>query len=169
MTSTSFFSLRRLFDSMFCIIVMLEKSFWLKKEVLSQDLTVHDSMHWSINVAKLWMWRKTAPTHVSTSMLYCGDGVVSVVLGFIQPQHHLLIHCYWSSPLTSFSLVPFHLLSLVFMSPLLVSSQISLFSLLSSSLFPLLSSSSLPAASIISIKHWGDGHLLDMSVDLHIQ
>lgn len=28
---------RRLFDSMFCIIVMLEKSFWLKKEVLSQD------------------------------------------------------------------------------------------------------------------------------------
>lgn len=38
MTSTSFFSLRRLFDSMFCIIVMLEKSFWLKRRFSAKIL-----------------------------------------------------------------------------------------------------------------------------------
>lgn len=119
-TLTSFFSLLRLFDGMFCIIVMLEKSFWLRKG--GQDFTVHDSMHWSINVVKLCstLSRKAAPTHdVSTSMLQCGDGVLWVVFGFIWPQHHLLIHCCWSSPLTSFSLMSSWCLRCSFPLPLL--------------------------------------------------
>lgn len=64
---------------MFCIIVMLEKSFWLKKEVLSQDFTVHDSMHWSIYVAKLWMWSSNTCFHLHALLWgWCCFGCVGL-------------------------------------------------------------------------------------------
>lgn len=149
---------RRLFDSMFCIIVMLEKSFWLKKEVLSQDYRtwLHALVHQCEEKQLQHMFPPPCFTVGMVLFRLCwASSDHSTIFLFIAIDLLLL-------PLShSFPFI-FFLLS----SCLRCSFPLRLLSSVSSTL---LSSSSLPAASIISIKHWGDGHLLDMSVDLHIQ
>ncbi len=87
--SHSFVALAVCFGSLSCWKTHQWPIFSVLAEVLVQEFTVNGPIHLPLNVVKssCTLSRKTAPKHVSTSVLDCRDGVLGVIVSISLPPN----------------------------------------------------------------------------------